>query len=147
VFAYSLLYIAILIIDRLTKWWAINNCIESWHINNYFSCELALNRGISFNLFSFADTWCFSCVTLLVIGITGIVALHAWQKSKDNQSIYAEIIVLAGATSNIIDRFIYGGVVDFIVIAYKSYAFPTFNIADIAIVLGVALMVYEMYKQ
>lgn len=69
-----------------------------------------------------------------------MLAFYTFFQWKQNQSILAEVFILAGGLSNIIDRFVYSGVVDFIVLGYKDWFWPVFNVADAFIVLGVTLM-------
>ena len=57
----------------------------------------------------------------------------------------AEVAVIAGASSNIIDRFWYGGVVDFILLEYEQWSWPLFNVADIVIVGGIIVMVFNSF--
>ena len=56
-------------------------------------------------------------------------------------------MILAGAIGNLYDRFRYGFVTDFIEVFYKSYQWPTFNIADSAITIGVGLLLVEILNQ
>ncbi|NNL07204.1 MAG: signal peptidase II, partial [Gammaproteobacteria bacterium] len=55
-------------------------------------------------------------------------------------------LVLGGAIGNLIDRSIYGHVIDFIEIYYRDWHYPHFNIADSAISIGVGLVIYDMFK-
>ena len=63
------------------------------------------------------------------------------------KNILGEIFVLSGAISNIIDRFYYHGVIDFISLHWKKYYWPIFNLADLFIVLGVFLMLFYVIKE
>lgn len=55
------------------------------------------------------------------------------------------IAIIAGSLSNIVDRFIYGGVIDFIELSYNQWIWPVFNVADVAIVCGIGLILYDCY--
>lgn len=57
------------------------------------------------------------------------------------------MLILGGAIGNLYDRFRYGFVTDFIEVFYKSYQWPTFNIADSAITIGVGLLLLEILNQ
>lgn len=58
----------------------------------------------------------------------------------NHYNVMAELMVCAGACSNMIDRFWYGGVADFILISYRNWSWPVFNGADVFIVTGLAVM-------
>jgi signal peptidase II len=143
---YACMFASIGFADRITKWWALRACLEPWKINDYISCELTFNRGVSWSLLSFTDSFCSGCVAFLVMGVTIALALYTVQRVRENQSIVGEVAILAGACSNVYDRFVYGGVIDFMVLSYKAYAWPTFNVADVAIILGVGLLLFDMYR-
>lgn len=78
-------------------------------------------------------------VIFTVIGIVFLGVLTLWLKeifAEKQESIWLAI-VLGGAIGNIIDRFIYGGVIDWIEVTLFSFSWSSFNIADIAIILGI----------
>jgi signal peptidase II len=144
---YILLFASIVLSDRLTKLWALQTCLAPRIFNAYLSGELVFNRGVSWSFFNYADPLLFGCVTGLVTGVIIALALYAWNQWQSGQIIAGEVMVLAGSCANLFDRFIYGGVIDFILLSYKSYSWPIFNIADIAIVLGVGYMLVNLVWQ
>ena len=77
--------------------------------------------------------------------IVGMV-LYTFACWKQNSLIWGQALILAGAVSNYYDRIMYGGVIDFIVLALGNWSWPAFNIADAAIVCGVCLIVFANYK-
>jgi signal peptidase II len=143
---YSVLAIVVVVSDRITKAWALTACVKPYVVNSWFSCSLAFNRGISWSLFHSELAFSFAMVTVLVLAVTAMVAWHAWQGLREKRNIRGEVLVLAGALSNVYDRFAYGGVVDFIALEYHGYCWPLFNIADIAVVVGVIVMVYQIIR-
>lgn len=143
---YWLLSLFIVISDRLTKSWALQTCLSRYDVTSWFSCSVVFNRGISWSFLHSESQFGFALVTTLVIIVTALVAWHAWLRRVQGQSIFGEALVIAGSLSNIYDRFAYGGVVDFIAFEYYGYSWPLFNIADIAVVLGVCIMVYEVVR-
>jgi len=130
------------LLDRLTKSWALLRCTQEYVINQYLSCELAFNRGISWSLFDSQD----SLIFLLVSGVIAFVIVsfvfNTYQQYQQQKSLYGASLVLAGAVSNFADRIIYGGVVDFISIG----SWPLFNIADALICCGLVIMIWQ-YKE
>ena len=89
----------------------------------------------------------FLVVSIVITGITLALASYTAIRAMNHQLIFGEILVLAGSCSNLIDRFIYGGVVDFILLSYGDWSFPVFNCADVCIVIGIGLMLFEQYGE
>ncbi len=137
---YALLGMLVIIIDRLTKTWVLDKLHGIRHITDYLSFEFVLNRGISWGMFSSDSEATVLMITLAVIGLILFLATFAWQRFKKDHLILGEVIILASALSNLVDRFLYRGVVDFIVFSYKGWSFPAFNVADTCIVIGVCMM-------
>lgn len=144
---YGLLGVSVFLIDRFTKMEALLFCNDRCFINQYISFEVGYNRGVTWGFFYSQSTIGFALVTALIIGITVGVIWYAWDQYKHNKSIIGESLILAGSLSNIIDRFVYGGVVDFIELSYGNWIWPSFNIADMAIVLGVLIMLVSHIKK
>jgi signal peptidase II len=139
---YFLFFVGIVLIDRLTKWWAVTQLSEiGIRINQFISFELAYNRGVSWGMFSSESTTAFVVVSAIIGFVMILLSVHAWMLYKQGNSIIGHIMALAGAMSNMIDRFYYGGVVDFILLSVRNWSWPLFNIADSAIVLGVLIII------
>lgn len=145
-----LLYIfmsgAILVIDRITKLMALH-LPEPHKITSFLSYELVLNRGISWGILHSTSSLTFilisSIIGLIIVGI----AAHAYLRLSAGHWIWAEALIISGAVGNMIDRLVYGGVVDFIHLSYGSWSFPVFNIADVAVVTGVLMLFWEFYQE
>jgi signal peptidase II len=138
-------FFGIVFFDQISKWWMVTH-LKSWDLTPFLSFELAFNKGISWSIFDNDVTPWFIYVGIAVVCLALIYQMIL--RLSDRKSIFAEVTILAGAVGNIIDRFMYGGVVDFIVLHYKEWYFPSFNIADIAITLGVMCMLIQlMYER
>jgi signal peptidase II len=135
--------IAIFLCDRLTKWWALQTCMEKVRITSFFSCQIVFNRGISWSLLTTESLLGFIFVTSLVMIVIAFVSWYAYVQFVSNQLIWAEIAIIAAACSNVLDRFWYGGVIDFILLEYNNYSWPLFNIADSIIVGGIFYMFWS----
>lgn len=138
---YIITFIVILFCDRLTKWLAFNYVPTSGYtVNELLSFFVSYNRGISWSIFASDETLIFvivsSIIGLFVAGFF-IYALLQW---LNNYSIIGETFVLAGACSNLIDRFLYCGVLDFIFLSWHEWHWPIFNVADLSIVVGIGIM-------
>ncbi len=143
---YAFLFFGIVLLDRLSKWYAMQQWQVPLHINQFLTFELAYNRGISWGMFHNSSDFVFAIVSITIGVVTLLVAGTAWIRFMNGQSIIGELLVVAGSTSNLIDRVLYGGVVDFILLSYGELSWPVFNFADMAIVLGVGVMMWEHYK-
>ena len=137
---YALVAACVVIADRLTKAYALQNFYTPVVFNRFISAELVFNRGISWGMFTFEDQRFFMGISCLIIGVTLILAIYAFKRFCHDHVIIGETLVLAGALSNVADRFWYGGVIDFIVLSYGSWTFPVFNVADMCIVGGIGIM-------
>ncbi len=146
----NILFIAIptlvIILDRITKLWAIEYACQAplSLVGNYMSCMVTYNRGVSWSLLSYESILGFSLVTALIVGVIGMLLFHMFVEYRKHNALFGELLVVGGAVANLYDRLIYGGVVDFILLQYGTWSFPIFNIADIAIVCGVLIMLYDV---
>jgi signal peptidase II len=139
------LWISVLVImaDQLTKW--IANTQLEYHqavtVLPYFEWFLSYNPGAAFSFLSDAGGWQRWFFTLLAIVIS--IALLFWIKKLTAEEKITAIslsLILGGAIGNVIDRLIYGYVIDFIQVWLGSYPWPAFNIADSAISVGAVLL-------
>jgi signal peptidase II len=137
---------SIFVADRLTKMWALASCAEECVLTWWLSCQVMYNRGISWSMFDSDHDGQFLLVSALVLCITVLLTYYAYDRYKQGKTIFAEVAVIAGSISNIVDRMIYAGVVDFIVVHYKGWVYPVFNIADMAIVIGVIYMMWQQWR-
>ena len=135
------IFIVVFIIDQIVKFGFAN---LSWDVDGpYMSLKLAYNYGVAFSMFSFLEHN-LKYIQLLIIVIATIYLL----KNKDVFDEYYLSIALLyeGGLSNILDRFTYGGVVDYFYWHY-GFEFAIFNIADVIINMAVALIIYKQIKQ
>lgn len=137
---YALLAACVVVADRLTKTYALHNFTTPVMFNKFISAELVFNRGISWGMLTFDDQRFFMGVSCLIIGVILLFVMYALKRFSQGYLVVGETLVLAGALSNVADRFWYGGVVDFILLSYGSWTFPVFNVADMCIVAGIGIM-------
>ncbi len=143
---YGLLGVVLLVIDQIAKYEVLCLCVQGCRITDYLSFEVVYNRGTSWGLFHSQSNLLFGLITLSAILLTGAVVAYAVLRFRAGYSILGEVMVVAGSLSNIVDRFLYKGVVDFIELSYRGWAWPTFNGADMLIVFGVIIMMVEQYR-
>lgn len=135
-------------LDRITKLWALSSLSKISHvviIENFFSLSYLENRGAAFGILQ--DKVTFLSMITLVIMISIIYYLFRYKPVSRLMRISLSLIV-SGAIGNLIDRVGYKYVVDFIMFHYKDiYYFPTFNVADVLVVTGTALLAIYLIKE
>jgi len=138
---------AVLILDQVTKY-LVETRVRLYTtvtvIPGFFNITHVRNRGAAFGILSSSyGTWrSLFFVTVTIVAIA-VIARLIW-KTRERLLLVAFALIAGGAVGNLIDRIRYGEVVDFIQWYVKSYYWPSFNIADSAISVGVGLLVIEM---
>ena len=132
----------IIIFDQLTKQLVETSFMvyETLSVLPFFNLTLAYNEGAAFSFLSDQggwQRWFFAFVAALVT-----VVLVVWlSRLKDEKVLAISLsLVIGGAIGNLIDRLMLGYVIDFLDFFYAQYHWPAFNVADIAISVGVFLM-------
>ncbi|MBV8660527.1 MAG: signal peptidase II [Candidatus Dependentiae bacterium] len=143
---YSVLAISLLFVDQLIKRMVIYS-MPYHRVNSFFSIDLVFNRGMSFGLFHSQDAIVFSIVNIFVGLVILLLAMHTYSRFYSGKLIIGEVLIFTGAISNVIDRYIHSGVVDFIALSYGNWHFAVFNIADVFIFCGVMLMLILEYRE
>jgi signal peptidase II len=142
------------IADQLTKLWARGlptdprgYGIAQPVIENFFDWRISYNTGSAFSLFSGIGG---ARVFLTIIGFVAIGAI-VWmlRHARDDQRRFAFALGLVGggALGNVLDRILFGKVTDFVVWKWYEHEWPTFNVADAALCVGVALLFLDMGRE
>ena len=112
------------------------------YINEYFNLVLTWNNGISFGLFNNDSK--FNALIISVIGIGIVLFLIGLLSRAETKKLKIGLgLIIGGAIGNIIDRGIYGAVMDFLDIHIGNYHWPAFNIADSCITIGAIILVID----
>ena len=139
---------SVLLIDFLSKNKIISifkdGIVEKIYVNEYLDFILVFNTGISYGLFSgggdFQKWTLISLSILIIIFLLSLIRNESTILSKLSISF-----IIGGALGNVLDRFTYGAVVDFISLHAKGFSWYIFNIADMFIVLGVILFILSQF--
>ncbi|ACY16986.1 signal peptidase II [Haliangium ochraceum] len=145
-----------LVADQITKIWARSALptvtgpngrlygVAQPVVENFFDWRLSFNTGSAFSLFSGER------VFLTVVGLlaVGIVFYMVYRARNDQTKLALGLgLVAGGAIGNLVDRILFGKVTDFVVWKYYETEWPTFNIADVALVIGVGLLFLDMWSE
>ena len=135
------IFIVVFIIDQVVKYGFAN---LGWDVDGpYMSLKLAYNYGVAFSMFSFLEHY----LKYIQLVIVLIATIYLFLNKDVFKEYYLPIALLfAGGLSNILDRFTYGGVVDYFYWHY-GFEFAIFNFADVMIDLGVVIIIYKQIKQ
>jgi lipoprotein signal peptidase len=132
------------VVDQVTKAWALEALWPPYSdgvtLLPVLNLRLGFNTGVTFGIFAESAA---GAVWLLVLVKLGVVAflVHWLQRSTTRPESAALGLIIGGALGNIADRLRLGAVVDFIDAHYAGWHWPTFNMADVAIVCGVGVLI------
>ena len=144
--------IAVLLLDQASKLWLLF-VFDIGHrgavrLTPFFDLVLAWNVGISFGWFQ-NDSPLAQTILMLVKAVAVIILAIWMARSRTPIATIALGLIIGGAVGNAIDRFAYGAVVDFalfhVQIGGKPFNWYVFNLADVAIVAGVAALLYDSF--
>jgi signal peptidase II len=143
------LFIATLVLafDQFTKYWISVKLREGDEIDiikGFFKLSYTENPGIAFGMLNNGNVkWLLVSVSVAAIMV---VVYYMMRTSASNTLLLWSLALLAaGICGNLIDRVRLGRVIDFILVYYKDFQWPVFNIADTAITIGAALMAIELF--
>lgn len=142
---YFLLTLPLIGLDQISKTMVSKAFMlgESLPLSDFLSITYVLNFGAAFSFLSTAGGWQVYFLSAVSIIVSIFIGLWMWQIQRKNGRILhilALTMILAGALGNLIDRLIFGSVIDFIDLHYQSFYWPVFNFADIFISIGVGLL-------
>lgn len=138
--AAAVLAVAIVAIDQIVKWAAMGiigpnpQDVDVWLFNDWLGLSYVENRGVAFGLLDGASE---TTLAMAAVVVLGVVAAFVWEHRSSPLTLFAGAAIVGGAIGNVIDRIRYGYVRDFFAIG----PWPSFNVADAAITVGVVLAV------
>jgi signal peptidase II len=143
------LMLLVLVLDQVTKQLVIANMqlFDSIELLPVFNLTYVRNYGAAFSFLSDAGGWQRWFFTLIAVVISIVLAIWLARSNKTQLKLnLALVLVLAGAIGNLIDRSLYGYVIDFLHLYYQNWHYPAFNIADSAICIGAALLIWDSFS-
>ncbi len=143
------LMLLVLVADQISKQVVIANMqwFDSIELLPFFNFTYVRNYGAAFSFLSDAGGWQRWFFTFIAVAISCVLAVWLARNSRAQLKLNLALsLVLAGAIGNLIDRSIYGYVIDFLHLYYQNWHYPAFNIADSAICLGAALLIWDSFS-
>lgn len=140
--------LAVIVADHLTKWWVSSTLDfqETVPVLPFFSLVLVHNTGAAFSFLADAGGW--QRWFFIAVGVIATVIIVRLLKRHGHEPhlAFPLALVLGGALGNVIDRVVLGHVVDFLYFHYRGFAWPAFNVADSAISVGAALLIWDSLR-
>ena len=117
-------------------------------ITSFFNLVLAYNRGAAFSFLGNQDGWQRYLFTGIGIGAALFIIYLLKKHAGQRQFCWALALILGGAIGNVVDRMMYGHVIDFLDFHWNTLGhFPAFNVADSAITIGAALFILDELRR
>ena len=139
----------VLVLDQITKLWVsgIFELHERLEILPFFNLTLAHNYGAAFSFLASAGGWQRWFFTVIAVVVSGV--LINWLRTLPKTDRWMAIslgLILGGALGNLLDRAMYGYVVDFLDFHWQGTHFPAFNVADSGITVGAIMMAIDVFR-
>ena len=139
----------IILFDQISKWIVLGTMQpgESRYVAPFWNWVLTFNPGAAFSFLSDAGGWQRWFFTALALGVSGWIVTLLRKHSSEFRLSLALTLVLGGALGNVIDRVVYGHVVDFLDFYLANWHWPAFNVADSTITVGAVLLVLDELRR
>ena len=148
-FAYLAVAGGVFLIDQSSKAWAVKRLRlgdQIALIPGFLNFAYAENTGVAFSMLDdngSSGRWGLSVVAMVA---AALVIYFFWRTPRtDDRILGALSLLLAGITGNVTDRIRLGFVVDYIDVQFGAWHYPTFNVADMSIVIGAGLLILDMF--
>src|SRR4029453_13354356 len=142
-----LLAAAVIAFDLATKAWVVALFREGQElpVTSFFSLVLAYNTGAAFSFLAGSDggqRWLFAGIAIVAS------AFLVWMLKRGGSRLLCTglALILGGALGNLWDRVMIGRVTDFLLFHYGGWSWPAFNVADSAISIGAALLIFDSFR-
>lgn len=135
----------VIVLDHLSKWW-ISSAMDyqqTMPLLSFFSIVRVHNYGAAFSFLADASGWQRWFFVSIGVVATVIIVRLLTRHAQEPRMALGLALILGGALGNVIDRVVLGYVVDFLYFHYRGFAWPAFNVADSAISVGAALLIWD----
>jgi len=148
--AWLWLAVVVLALDQLTKLAIMDNLAayrDVIPLTGFFNLVHVHNTGAAFSLFADQPGWQQTFFVVLALVAAGVI-LYLLRKTRGQPLFCAALaLILGGAVGNLVDRVRYGHVIDFLDFYLGTWHWPAFNVADSAITVGAALLIWDSFRK
>jgi signal peptidase II len=139
---------AVIVADQATKAWITATFVlgQGVAVTSFFNLVFVHNTGAAFSFLADGGGWQRWFFVILALGISAWLVTMLWRHSGERLLPLSLSLILGGALGNVIDRLRFGAVVDFLDFHAAGWHWPAFNVADSAITVGVALMLWHQFN-
>jgi signal peptidase II len=132
-------------LDQLTKFWIVSaiGLGQRIELTPFLNLVFVYNPGAAFSFLADAGGWQRWFFVVLALAVSVWLTLLIRQHASERLLPLAAALILGGALGNVIDRIRFGAVVDFVDVHAAGWHWPAFNVADSAISVGVALLIWQ----
>ena len=137
----------VVVLDQATKHWVLVALRpgEDLPLTPFASLVLAFNRGAAFSFLAGEagwQRWLFAFIAVVAC------AVMVWLLRRGGRALFCAglALIIGGALGNLYDRLTLGHVVDFLLLHYRGWSYPAFNVADSAITLGAAALIVDSFR-
>ncbi len=137
----------VIVLDQLTKYWIHQTLTygQAIEVLPFFNLVLVYNPGAAFSLLSDQPGWQKNFFIAVATVASGWVLYLLARYPQRRLFCLALALILGGAIGNLIDRIVFGAVIDFVDIHAAGYHWPAFNVADSSITCGAALLIFSSF--
>jgi signal peptidase II len=139
----------VIAVDQLTKFWITRSLTygQSIEVLPFFNLVLVYNPGAAFSLLSDQPGWQKNFFIAVASLASGWVIYLLVRHPARPLFCFALALILGGAVGNLVDRVLFGAVIDFIDIHAAGYHWPAFNVADSSITCGAGLLILDSFRK
>jgi len=135
----------LVLLDQFTKYLVLKNIAADSVVPllPYLSLVLTYNTGAAFSFLAGASGWQRWFFVLIALGASILILWMLYRHHRDTFLCIGLALILSGAIGNLIDRLTIGAVVDFILVYWRQYHWPAFNVADSCISIGAVMLLWD----
>ena len=140
--------LAVIVVDQATKHWMLASFRpgEDLPLTSFASLVLAFNPGAAFSFLAGEDGWQRWLFAVIAVAACGAMT---WLLRRGGRTLFCAglALIIGGALGNLYDRLTLGHVVDFMLLHYRGWYYPAFNVADSAITVGAAALIIDSFRE
>jgi signal peptidase II len=135
----------VLLADQATKWLVLQTMPlgEVIPITGFFNLVHVRNPGAAFSFLADAGGWQRWLFAFFAIGVSAVLIVMIRKAPDQRLFCLAAALIIGGAIGNLIDRLVFGEVIDFLDFFWNQWHWPAFNLADSAITIGAVVMILD----